>query len=99
MTPERFPRGVIRKIEGTEFPLNVLEAVRDLRAYLDRVEAEALLKARELGASAPLMADALGVTRQGVYHKLKVLEEAKTDQPEKGSDEPIVIPDLEAKKE
>jgi len=100
MEQERFPRRLIKKVEGIEFPLSVLSAIRELREYLDRAEEGALLKARELGASATLMADALGVTRQGIYHKLKVLEERKASAAsERASDDTIVIPDLAPKQE
>ena len=40
---------------------------------VDAVEAEALLRARELGASLEDIADALAITRQGVAYKLKTL--------------------------
>lgn len=55
------------------FPLIALQALPELRADLDAVEAEALLRARELGASLEDIADALAITRQGVAYKLKAL--------------------------
>jgi hypothetical protein len=54
-------------------PLLALAAVRDLRGYLDLVEADALRRAKELGASADDIAEALGITRQGTYYKLRNL--------------------------
>jgi hypothetical protein len=67
-------RALIRKLENVEaFPLIALQALPELRADLDAVEAEALLRARELGASLEDIADALAITRQGVAYKLKVL--------------------------
>jgi hypothetical protein len=74
MVAERFPRQTIRKIENMNFPLIALEAMRELCEYLDEAEAEALGKARDLGASAEDIATALGITRQGAYYKLKALE-------------------------
>jgi DNA-binding transcriptional MerR regulator len=43
------------------------------------VEAEALLRARELGASLEDIAEALVITRQGVAYKLKALAENTDD--------------------
>lgn len=69
-----FPRHVIRKLENENFPLIGLGAVAELRKYLDEVEHQALLKALELGAGAEDLAEALGITRQGAYYKIKALE-------------------------
>ena len=67
-------RALLRKLENVEaFPLIALQALPELRADLDAVEAEALLRARELGASLEDIADALEITRQGVAYKLKAL--------------------------
>jgi hypothetical protein len=67
-------RALLRKLENVEaFPLIALQALPELRADLDSVEAEALLRARELGASLEDIADALAITRQGVAYKLKAL--------------------------
>jgi transcriptional regulator with PAS, ATPase and Fis domain len=75
---EKFPRRLIRQVEGREtFPLVALSAIRELRAHLDEVEAEAILQARELGARAEDIAQALEITRQGAYYKMKQLEQAE----------------------
>jgi hypothetical protein len=67
-------RALVRKLENVEaFPLIALQALRELRADLDAVEAEAILRARELGASLEDIAEAMEITRQGVSYKLKVL--------------------------
>jgi len=67
-------RALLRRLENVEaFPLIALQAIHELRADLDSVEAEAILRARELGASLEDIADALEITRQGVSYKLKVL--------------------------
>jgi hypothetical protein len=67
-------RTLLRKLENVEaFPLIALQALPELRADLDAVEAEALLRARELGASLEDIAEALAITRQGVAYKLKAL--------------------------
>jgi hypothetical protein len=79
-------RALLRKLENVEaFPLIALQALPELRADLDAVEAEALLRARELGASLEDIAEALAITRQGVAYKLKVLAgngEAHEDEEE-----------------
>ena len=83
-------RSLIRKLENVEaFPLIALQALPELRADLDVVEAEALLRARELGASLEDIADALAITRQGVAYKLKVLAGNGDAQDE--ADEPGVV--------
>jgi DNA-binding CsgD family transcriptional regulator len=79
---------LIRKIESEDLPVQALQAIQQLRAYLDDREATNLLKARELGASSTDIAEALGITRQGVYNKLRSLEPARHE-------EAIAIPDLE----
>lgn len=67
-------RALLRKLENVDaFPMIALQALPELRADLDAVEAEALLRARELGASLEDIAEALAITRQGVAYKLKAL--------------------------
>jgi predicted transcriptional regulator len=84
---------VIRKLEAGALPLQVMEGIRETRAYLERLEREALLEARRLGASPTDIAEALGVTRQGVYHKLKRI--GRTRVVELEPSEPLVVPELE----
>jgi DNA-binding CsgD family transcriptional regulator len=82
------PRSLIRLIESEDLPVQSLQAIHELRAYLDDREAERLLRARELGASTADIAEALGITRQGVYNKLRAL--AKRLVPPT-----VVIPELQ----
>jgi DNA-directed RNA polymerase specialized sigma24 family protein len=73
-------RALLRKLENADaFPLIALQAIRELRADLDSVEAEALLRARHLGASLEDIADALEITRQGVAYRLKNLAGKRED--------------------
>ena len=73
-------------------PLRVLEGVGELRKYLDDLERQALLDARKLGLSPSEMADALGITRQGVHLKLKKIDrELAAERPVHG----VLIPELE----
>jgi DNA-binding transcriptional ArsR family regulator len=76
-------RALLRKLENVDaFPLIALQALHELRADLDAVEAKALLRARELGASLEDIAEALEITRQGVSYKLKALAGAGQDEDE-----------------
>ena len=84
-------RHLVRKLENVEtFPLIALQALHELRPELDRVEARAIVRARELGASLEDIAEAMGITRQGVAYRLRTIGERG------GADEPIVeVPDAE----
>jgi CRP-like cAMP-binding protein len=89
---EKFPRRLIRRIEGrSTFPLIALSALPELRHHLDAMEAEAILRARELGASAEDIAEALGITRQGAYYKMKQLERAGPADSVNSGDEDITV--------
>ena len=71
---EGLTRSTLRKLENAEaFPLIALQAAREVRAELDALEADSILRARELGASLEDVADAMGLTRQGVAYRLKNL--------------------------
>ncbi|HEU4354610.1 MAG TPA: hypothetical protein VFT27_03395 [Actinomycetota bacterium] len=65
-----------------------------MRAYLEELEREAMLGARSMGASSADMADALGITRQGVHQKLKRLAPTSSSRVGPDSDR-IVLPELE----
>jgi DNA invertase Pin-like site-specific DNA recombinase len=93
MVRERTPRSLLHKLETTRIPLEELKAIRGLRNYLDLREAESLIKARRLGCSVSEIADALGMTRQGVYNKLRQAE-IQRDRKIHG-EAPIVIPELQ----
>jgi DNA-binding transcriptional MerR regulator len=69
-------RHTLRKLENAEaFPLIALQGAREVRAELDELEAASILRARELGASLEDIADAMGITRQGVSYRLKQLND------------------------
>ena len=71
---EPIQRSDIRKAENAEaFPLVALQALRDLRDDLERREQQAILRARELGASLEDIAEAMGITRQGVAYRIKAM--------------------------
>ena len=85
-------RSLIRKIESENFPLIAIQAIQELRKQLDEAEAEAILKAREMGASAEDIAEVLGITRQGAYYRLKTLEHERAEEGT-GEDHVVVIPE------
>lgn len=75
MQAHRFPRNLLARLDdSTTFPLRSLQAIREAREYLDDLESRALLQARALGATAPEIAEGLGITRQGVHYKLQRLD-------------------------
>jgi hypothetical protein len=76
MTAEGLKRATLRKLEHEHahaFPLIALQAIHEVRADLEQVEGESILRARELGASLEDIAEAMGLTRQGVSYRLKHL--------------------------
>jgi hypothetical protein len=85
-------RALLRKLANVDaFPLIALQAVHELRADLDAVEAEAILRARDLGASLEDIAEALQITRQGVSYKLKALVGNGHDADEGTEDEIVDV--------
>ncbi len=85
-------RALLRKLEHADaFPLVALQAIRELRTDLDAVEAEAMVRARELGASLEDIAEALEITRQGVSYRLKVLAEHRTRRRDPAEDEIVDV--------
>jgi transposase-like protein len=48
-----------------------LEAIVEIRAHLDELESEAIKSAREKGATVEDIADAMGLTPQAIYHRLR----------------------------
>ena len=92
-------RALLRKLENVDaFPLVALQALRELRTDFEAVEAEAILRARDLGASLEDIADAMEITRQGVAYKLKALSGNGHDDDDETDDEIVDVrePDSEA---
>jgi hypothetical protein len=65
----------IRPGKADAFPLIALQGVRTLRRYLEELEPRCIERSLELGASVEDVADALGITKQGVYYKVRRLAE------------------------
>jgi hypothetical protein len=73
---EEISRSDLRKLENAEtFPLVALQTIREVRSKIDEIEGRAILRARELGASLEDIADAMGITRQGVAYRIKQLKQ------------------------
>ena len=78
---EAITRSTLRKLENADvFPLIALQTLREVRGELDELEAAAIIRARELGASLEDIADAMGITRQGVSYRLKQLADHGHDE-------------------
>lgn len=71
------PRDLIKRAENDNFPLIGLAALRELRRALDELEAAAILRARDMGASTSDVGEALGLTRQAAYYRLRQLLERR----------------------
>lgn len=91
-------RALIRKLENVDaFPMVALQAIRELRTDLDVVEAEAIIRARELGASLEDIAEAMEMSRQGVAYKLKALMgDSHTDESDESDNQIVDIRGPEA---
>jgi DNA-directed RNA polymerase specialized sigma24 family protein len=66
-----FPRSLLRRAENTELSLVSLEAIAELRETLRRLEHEAILSARAKGATVEDIAEALDLTPQAIYYRLR----------------------------
>ena len=99
MGAQSLPKDAVRKVENRSvFPLIALIGVAEVRSFLHEAETEAILKAREMGAGVGDIADALGLTRQAIYYRLKALGAdpgSNGHESEGETDEPEVIVDLD----
>lgn len=81
---EPLARNALRKVENAEtFPLAALQALKDLRSQLDHAESDAILRARGLGASLEDIAEAMGITRQGVAYRIKTIRAREAAEPDR----------------
>ena len=62
---------LLRRARNTELPFAALPAIRELRSYLDRLETEIVHYAREKGATWDEIAEAIGITRQALYQRMR----------------------------
>ena len=88
------PRDLLKRAENENFPLIGLGALRVFRKDLDELEDAILLRAREMGASTTDIGEALGLTRQAAYARLKHALERHAEAPLDHEDT-IVVPDTE----
>lgn len=71
--PDRPPlsRALLRRAENTELSLGSLEAITEIRAYLDELERMSIASAREKGATVEDIADSLKLTPQAIYYRFR----------------------------
>ncbi len=66
-----FSRALIRRATNTELSLVSLEAIADMRQRLDELEMGAIKSARDKGATVEDIAEAMSLTPQAIYHRLR----------------------------
>jgi DNA-binding IclR family transcriptional regulator len=81
----KLPRRLLRRLETPGFPLITLGAIKEARDWLEGLEERTIGTAREMGASVHDMADALGLSRQGIYRRLHDFEQRGAAEPEPGT--------------
>jgi predicted transcriptional regulator len=64
-------RALLRRAENTELTLGSLKAISEIRAWLDHWELEAMVTAKDKGATMEDIAEALGLTTQAIYHRFR----------------------------
>jgi predicted transcriptional regulator len=62
---------LVRRAENTELSLVSLEAIIEIRRRLDSLEVVAITSAREKGATVEDIAEAMGLTPQAIYYRLR----------------------------
>jgi hypothetical protein len=65
------PRSLFRRAENTELSLGSLEAISEIRAYLNQLEKLSIVSAREKGATVDDIAEALKLTPQAIYYRFR----------------------------
>jgi predicted transcriptional regulator len=65
------PRALLRRAENVELSVGSLEAISEIRAYLDQLEKLSMASAREKGATVEDIAQALRLTPQAIYYRLR----------------------------
>jgi hypothetical protein len=88
------PRDLIRRAENENFPLIGLTALRELRKALDELEIAAMLRAREMGASTTDIGEALGLTRQAAYYRIRQILDRRAAE-HRSDDITVLIEDEE----
>ena len=95
--PDRpaLPRSLLRRAENVELSLGSLEAISEIRAYLDQLEKHSMASAREKGATVEDIAEALRLTPQAIYYRLRHEKMNLQVTPgEPNAAEPVVEPAL-----
>lgn len=62
---------LMRRALNKELPFSALPAIAELRELLVKLEAEIVVHARKKGATWDEIAEALGITRQALYQRMR----------------------------
>lgn len=65
------PARLLRRAQNTQLPFSALPAIRELRDHLDALETKIVLLARDKGATWDEIAEAMGITRQALYQRMR----------------------------
>jgi len=64
-------RALLRRAENTDLTLGSLRAIKEIRAWLDQWETQAMITAREKGATMLDIADALDLSPHAIYCRFR----------------------------
>ena len=84
--PQRSPlsRSLLRRAENNELTLGSLKAIAEIRAWLDQCEWQAMITAREKGATMEDIGDALGLTTGAIYYRFRNNRDGKSHRVGRG---------------
>jgi hypothetical protein len=87
------PRDLIRRAEVENLPLTGLSAIQELRRALGELESAAIMRAREMGASSADIGEALGLTRQAAYYRIRQILARREE--EAADSDVVILPETE----
>lgn len=62
---------LVRRAQNKELPFSALPAIAELRKHLEQLEMEIVAYARDKGATWDEIAEAMGITRQALYQRMR----------------------------
>jgi hypothetical protein len=80
MADAKLTPSILRRAENTELSLGSLEAIAAIRARLDALETQAMLSAKEKGATMEDIAEALGLTPQAIYYRFRNMHDGEGEE-------------------
>jgi DNA-binding NtrC family response regulator len=69
---------MVRRAQNRELPFSALPAISELRKYLEKLEMDIVTYARDKGATWDEIAEAMGITRQALYQRMRNRERKRT---------------------